>query len=82
MGMWADEARRVIGRVHAGLAEDATLAERRKAIDAAYPFGSRDNAPYKTWLRARRAYLVRYGYKPRNAAPESPMERMMRRGGQ
>ncbi len=81
MGMWSDRACEVIAQVHAGLPESATLAERKAAIDAAYPFGMRAYSPYKTWLSARRQYLIRYGYKPRNTPPESPLERMMRRAG-
>lgn len=80
MGYWSDTAHRVIQEVHAGLLESATLAERRKAVDAAYPFGERAYGPYKAWLRARRWYLARYGYQPKSKAlVESPMERMMRR---
>lgn len=48
-------------------------------LSAAYPFGPRAYSPYKQWLKARREYLCRYGHQPRNAPPESPMERMMRR---
>ena len=75
---WADAARATIARVHATLTPDAPLAERKAAIDAAYPFGMRACSPYKTWLRARRAYLCQYGYKPRNAPHETLLERMMR----
>lgn len=80
MGIWADRASEVIGRVHKSLPETASLDERMKAIDAAYPFGERKYSPYKTWLRARRNYLARFGYQPKSKAlVESPMERMMRR---
>jgi hypothetical protein len=81
MSRWADAARETIQTVHAALPDTATLAERRKAIDAAYPFGMRQYSPYKSWLKARREYLVRFGYVPRNSPPESPLERMMRRAG-
>lgn len=79
MSYWAETARRVITEVHLSLPEEADLATRRKAIDAAYPFGQRRYYPYKTWLKARREYLVKFGHVPKNAPPESPMERMMRR---
>lgn len=80
MGSWAERARTRIAEVHRTLPEDAPLADRIKAVDAAYPFGERAYSPYKTWLRARREYLVRYGYQPKGApVTESPMERMMRR---
>jgi hypothetical protein len=77
-----DQARQVIARVHASLPSDCPLEVRRKAIDEAYPFGAREYHPYKAWLKARRAYLAPYGHIPRNAPPESPMERMMRRSAE
>jgi hypothetical protein len=77
---WADSARRKIQEVHQRLPENATLAERQAAVDAAYPFGQRAYSPYKTWLRARREYLCRYGYQPKGKPlVESPLERMIRR---
>ena len=75
-----DQAMGVIRQVHDKLPIDISLEDRRKAIDAAYPFGARKWSPYKQWLKARRAYLCPYGHIPRNAPQESPMERMMRRG--
>lgn len=78
---WAADAKDTIDRVHASLPADISLADRTKAIDAAYPFGSRECFPYKAWLKERRSYLVKYGYQVRNAPPESPLERMMRRAG-
>lgn len=85
MGYWSDTARRVIREVHDSLPADATLEQRMKAIDEAYPFGPRQYSPYKTWLKARRDYLCRYGYqpkgKPRTEVPlfESPLDRAKRR---
>lgn len=80
MGYWSDKARCAIQSVHRRMPESATLAERTAAVDAAYPFGERAYSPYKTWLRARREYLCRYGYKPKGKPlVESPLERMMRR---
>lgn len=80
MSRWADAARAAIARVHNALPKGASLAERTAAVDAAYPFGERAYSPYKTWLRARREYLCRYGYRPKGKPlAESPMERMMRR---
>ncbi len=81
---WAGQARATIAEIDRGLAADLPLAERMKAIDAAYPFGMRAYSPYKSWLRARRTYLARFGYVSRGkeaaAAPLlehlSPMERM------
>lgn len=80
MSHWSDKARRTIQEVHQSLPDDASLAERKAAVDAAYPFGERAYSPYKTWLRARREYLCRYGYVPKGKPLiESPLERMMRR---
>ncbi len=62
MGHWAETAANVIARVHSSLPDDATLADRKTAIDDAYPFGIRKYSPYKTWLRHRRLYLAKYGY--------------------
>lgn len=59
---WSDIARATIQRVHAALPATATLQERKRAIDAAYPFGERAMWPYKAWLKARRSYLARFGY--------------------
>jgi hypothetical protein len=80
MTSWADEARRTIAEVHRTLPDNATLADRKAAVDAAYPFGERAYSPYKTWLKARREYLCKFGYVPKGKPlEESPMERMMRR---
>lgn len=73
---WTVAAKRAIQEVDAALPEDAPLAERTKAIDAAYPFGPRSHLPYKMWLQARREYLGRFGYRKRGLTL-SPMERMM-----
>lgn len=77
---WRDEAWAAIERVDGELAATTTLAQRMAAVDAAYPFGARDWHPYRQWLKARRTYLARYGYRGRGAAAaESPLERLMRR---
>jgi hypothetical protein len=39
---------------------EATFAERKKIIDAAYPFGERAMWPYKAWLKARKKYLAQF----------------------
>ena len=74
---WREEARRVIAELHRDLPSDASLGERRRALDDAYPFGLRQFYPYKVWLSERRAYLCKFGYIPKGAPPMSPMERMM-----
>lgn len=76
---WGQRADEVIYLVHRSLPEEATLAQRKKAIDEAYPFGERRFFPYKVWLKKRRAYLVRFGYRPRTkASAEGPLEQLMR----
>lgn len=74
---WSDIARATIGKVHQSLPEDATLADRVKAVDEAYPFGPRSHWPYKAWLKARKAYLCRYGYKGAKPPPD-PFEGWLR----
>ncbi len=61
---WHVTAEATIAAVHDSLPADASLAERTKAVDAAYPFGERAHFPYKEWLAARRRYLVKFGYVP------------------
>lgn len=81
VGYWQLAAELAIREAHEALPENATLAERKAAIDAAYPFGPRKYHPYKMWLKQRRAYLSKYGYISKSKAlQESPLERLMRRG--
>lgn len=68
MTRWSEEARSTIQRVDAELEESASLADRVKAVDAAYPFGERAYWPYKAWLAARKKYLSRYGWRPRRGS--------------
>ncbi len=82
VGTWRIEARKVINAVHAGLPDGASLDDRKKAIDAAYPFGPRQYHPYKMWLIERRAYLAKHGYVGKGKKlVETPLERLMRRAG-
>jgi hypothetical protein len=63
---WSADARAAIDRAHLTVPEDATPAERKKIIDAAYPFDRREMWPYRAWLKARKTYLSRYGcFMPR-----------------
>lgn len=80
--LWSDKARNAIAKAHASIDDAAPLADRIKAIDAAYPFGIRQHFPYKVWLRERAAYLKRYGYKRKIASVESPLEREIRRSNE
>jgi hypothetical protein len=51
MGMWSDRANRVIEDVLAALPVGATEKEVRLALRAAYPFGARENHPYRAWCK-------------------------------
>lgn len=68
---WAEQAYHTICRVHDGMPETASLSDRTKAVDEAYPFGQRKYHPYKQWLKVRRAYLARYGYRTTKAGDAS-----------
>ncbi len=62
-GYWYTRADIVIREVLQKIANEMTdahylsLAEITKRIDAAYPFGVRENWPYKCWLKCRRHHL-------------------------
>lgn len=51
---WRTESARVIAAV-LGSMPNATVAEKRKAVRAAYPFSQRRMHPYKVWLSEVRA---------------------------
>lgn len=80
---WREQAKLTIQFVNSRLPDNATLAERTKAIDDAYPFEERRAFPYKMWLEERRKCLKQYGYvskqKPKPIRHESPMERAKRK---
>lgn len=76
---WSAAARRVIAEIHARLPANATLAERKAALRAGYPFGERAMWPYKAWLKAQRAYLARYAGPPAKPIHLSPLERIMQK---
>lgn len=61
---WLETAERYIREAHEKVPKDATLKERMKIIDAAYPFYERKYHPYKQWLKARKSYLNKYDQKP------------------
>jgi len=79
---WYQASKNTIAIAHEDIPKDATFAERKKSIHAAYPFGQRRYWPYKAWLKAQREYLAKYGDKP--AGPlhktmiESPLEKQKR----
>jgi hypothetical protein len=61
---WYDSACVYIQKAHETVPENATLKERMKIIDAAYPWGQRRMYPYKMWLKARKKYMAKYEQKP------------------
>lgn len=67
---WYDRSRAVIGRVHETIPANATLAERRKALRNAYPFGQRAYFPYKAWCRAQREYLAKFAPLSKQLPPD------------
>lgn len=82
MATWHDEAAAIIGEVHKSLPADADLKTRQQALRDARPYWFKDTSwGRKTWQKAQRQYLEKFGLKPRGAdkLPESPLERMMRR---
>ena len=81
MSHWRKQAEIAIKKAHDNIPDGATLKERMKIIDAAYPFGMRKYHPYKMWLKERAEYLSTYGYEAKSKKlVETPLERLMRRG--
>lgn len=85
MTTWREEAIAVIGEVHAALPEDADLKTRRAALRTARPHWFAGTSwGRKVWAAAARQYLEKHGQergRGKRKPPESPLERMMRRGG-
>ena len=80
-GSWYDSARGHIREVDAKLPLGIAFEDRKKAIQAAYPWGERAPWPYKMWLKAQREYLLKF-VTPDNDSrqfPLSPLERAMQR---
>lgn len=48
---WRTRARQIIADVLNALPADATLKQKRKALQDAYPWGEREHHPYKMWLK-------------------------------
>ncbi len=67
---WKESAWLAIDAMHKALPVPCTLEQRKKALEDAYPFDSREHYPYKAWLAARREYLNRYDPMP---IPESKL---------
>ena len=61
---WYLKARSVIAKLDADMPEKLTFQERKKLVQAAYPWGARENHPYKAWCKAQREYLARFDNRP------------------
>ena len=57
MGMWSDQARRVIRATLDGLPVGVTRERAVAALKEAYPFGPRAHHPYKVWCKECQAAL-------------------------
>jgi hypothetical protein len=67
MSQWAEAARSLISKVHAGLDDSATLKDRRRALRAVGPgFHGGTYWGRKVWGREVRKYLERHGLPPRS----------------
>ena len=83
---WGEQANKAIGTVldefqaNGGdilRLTDEDKATLKKKIDEAYPFGERNNFPYKAWLNARRLAFISLGisYKGRwKSGTDNPVE--------
>jgi hypothetical protein len=67
---WRQSAWDAIDAMHKALPTPCPLEQRKKALEAAYPFDSREHYPYKAWLKARREHLDKYDPRP---IPESKL---------
>ena len=76
---FSSDAQKIIQQLHTSLPHDATFAQRKKALQNAYPWGERSGSPYKAWLRVQRKYLTRFVQPDHNSKrwPLSPLEQLM-----
>ncbi len=66
MSAWVKQCHQVISAVDKSLPADATLNDRRKALDAEAYWAHGDTSwGRKVWAREKKAYLQRHGLKPR-----------------
>ena len=87
---WYGTAKRIIAELHASLHSlpaDIGLHERHQACIRAKPWEFATTSwGRKTWARAQREYLVRFGYVPKTVAGKagtpllSPLERAKAKG--
>ncbi|MBE9199081.1 MULTISPECIES: hypothetical protein [unclassified Nodularia (in: cyanobacteria)] len=66
---WRLAARQAIQKAIAATSPD-DLPSLKEAIDAAYPFSSREYYPYKVWLSERKAYFQILGIPTRRPHPK------------
>lgn len=83
---WYGTAKAIIATVHQGLPPDADLTTRHQACLRAKPWEFATTSwGKKTWARAQREYLVKFGYVPRTAVGSagipllSPLEKAKQR---
>ncbi len=69
------ESKAIIAKVHASLPADIPMAERKKAIFDAYPYGERQYHPYKAWCKAQREYFASLGATERGAQAHEDWKR-------
>lgn len=69
---WRNRARPIIARVIAEHGHDERAL--RKALHAAYPFGPRENHPYKIWLDEIKRQLSGNTVDPHKLHPVKPCE--------
>lgn len=72
MSTWQEQAQLCIEAAGAEIPAAATPAQRKRAIQQAYPWGERSGWPYKAWLKAQRHYLNSFdetGRRGRRAKP-------------
>ena len=72
---WRTRYEACINQLHATLPEDATLEDRMRALNKLRGELGVDCTSWgrKTWAKARRSYLAKYGYKKRGQKP-TPLE--------
>lgn len=77
-GTWRMRAREVISEVATHAREEGVTDEKEviRRVDAAYPFGDRENYPYKVWLEERRnAIALLRGEIPTRPKPRPRAQR-------
>ena len=62
---WREQAWAIIREAVRDMPDDTPLDQRIKVVDAARPHWVSASWPRQAWQRARREYLVCYGYQPK-----------------